>query len=166
MPAVVRWPAGLEGGRTVEQTITVLDVFPTLVAATGTSANNVLPLDGVDRWPAIQGAPPVPPGEVFFGVNGVVGRQEALRMGRWKLIRALGFEGDIPQVLLFDVEADPTEQTDLAALEPDRVADLLGRLDRWVGLYPEGGAQGVHWPHPGWVPPKDYGAAVRTDAVD
>jgi arylsulfatase A-like enzyme len=166
VPAAVRWPAGLEGGRRVSQTISVLDVFPTLIAAAGITAGNAQPFDGVDRWPQIRGDAAVAPGEIFFGVDGVVGRQEALRHGRWKLIRALGFEGDPVEIMLFDVEGDPTEQTDLASQQPARTADLLARLDRWVALYPEGGAQGIHWPHPGWVPPRDYGAAVRTDAVE
>ncbi len=165
VPAAVRWPAGLEGGRRVSQTITALDVFPTLMAATGLVARNALPFDGVNRWAQIQGAAPVAPGEIFFGVNGVVGRQEALRFERWKIIRALGHEGDVPSVMLFDVEADPTEQNDLAAREPERTLDLLTRLDRWLALYPAGGAQGVHWPHPGWVAPGDYGAAVRHDSA-
>jgi arylsulfatase A-like enzyme len=140
-----------------------MDVFPTLVAATGIVAHNALPFDGVDRWSQIQGAAPEAPGEIFFGVNGVVGRQEALRYQRWKLVRTLGFEGDTPRVMLFDVEGDPREETDLASQQPERVADLLARLDAWLSLYPPGGAQGVHWPHPGWVAPADYGAAVRDD---
>ena len=166
VPAAVRWPAGLEGGRKVSQTISVLDVFPTLAAATGTTALNKEPFDGVDRWPQILGDAAVDPGEIFFGVNGVVGRQEALRFGEWKLVRDVGFEGDPVEVMLFNVEDDPTERTDRAGQQSARVADLVARLDRWVALYPEGGAQGVHWPHPGWVPPRDYGAAVRTDPVE
>jgi hypothetical protein len=65
--------------------------------------------------------------------------------------------------MLFDVEQDPLEKTDRARSEPERVADLNARLDRWLELYPPGGAQGIHWPHPGWVAPSDYGAAVRRD---
>ena len=67
---------------------------------------------------------------------------------------------------MFDVESDPREEVDLSEQEPDRRADLLERLDRWVALYPPGGAQGVDWPHPGWVAPSDYGAAVRKDEID
>lgn len=163
VPAAVRWPKGLRGGRKVVQSIAVQDVFPTLVAAAGVASEGALALDGVDRWPQIQGAEPVAPGEIFFGVNGVVGRQEALRLDRWKLVRTIGFEGDPTKLMLFDVENDPLEQSDRASREPDRVADLTKRLDRWVALYPPGGAQGVHWPHPGWIPPADYNAALRRD---
>ncbi len=166
VPAAIRWPAGLKGGRVVTQTVSALDVFPTLLAATGTEGRNTLPFDGADRWPQIAGAAPVPTGEIFFGVNGVIGRQEAIRLGDWKLIRTLGFANQEARILLFDVESDPREEVDLSEQDPDRRADLLQRLDRWVALYPAGGAQGVHWPHPGWVAPSDYGAAVRKDEID
>lgn len=165
VPAAVRWPNGLRGGRRVAQTVTAMDVFPTLLAAAGVEPPRAVAFDGVDRWTGIRDpkAAVVAPEEIFFGVNGVVGRQEAIRHGRWKLIRTLGHPGDPTQVLLFDVEGDPNEEHDLSAAQPERVGDLLARLDRWIALYPPGGAQGVHWPHPGWVPPSDYGAAVRHD---
>jgi arylsulfatase A-like enzyme len=165
VPASIRWPNGLSGGRKISQTISALDVLPTLVAAAGIELGGGLALDGVNRWPQIQGDEPVAPGEIFFGVNGVVGRQEALRFDRWKLVRAIGFEGDAQTIMLFDVENDPLEQRDLANEQPERVTDLLTRLNHWIGLYPPGGAQGIHWPHPGWIPPSDYGAAVRSDSA-
>lgn len=163
VPAAVRWPKGLSGGRKVAQTISVLDVMPTLASAAGIELEGEHPLDGVDRWSQIEGAKPVAPGEIFFGVNGVLGRQMALRYGKWKLIRTEGFEGDEGETLLFDIESDPLENRDLSEAEPHRVADLQARLERWLDRYPPGGAQGVHWPHPGWVAPSDYGAAVRRD---
>ena len=165
VPAAIRWPQGLEGGRKVSQTVTAMDVFPTLVSAAGVKRAEAPPFDGADRWPqiAVEGAEAVPPDETFFGVNGVVGRQEAMRHGRWKLIRTLGHPGDEARTLLFDVENDPYEKEDLASQKPEIVADLRDRLERWLAFYPPGGAQGVHWPHPGWVAPSDYGAAVRHD---
>lgn len=165
VPAAVRWPRGLRGERKVVQAIAAQDVFPTLLAAAGVEVGSASTLDGVDRWPQIRGAAPVAPGEIFFGVNGVAGRQEALRFDRWKLVRSLGFEGDPTTVLLFDVERDPLEQSDRASEEPELVVDLQARLDRWLALYPPGGAQGVHWPHPGWMAPADYNAAIRDDDV-
>ena len=38
VPAAVRWPKGLNGGKKVVQAITAQDVFPTLVAAAGVEA--------------------------------------------------------------------------------------------------------------------------------
>ncbi|MHB8643873.1 MAG: sulfatase-like hydrolase/transferase [Gaiellaceae bacterium] len=39
--------------------------------------------------------------------------------------------GEPPAALLFDVAADPFEQHDLAAEQPDRVARMTGELERW-----------------------------------
>ena len=39
--------------------------------------------------------------------------------------------GDPPAALLFDVAADPFEQHDLAAEQPDRVARMSNALERW-----------------------------------
>jgi len=141
-----------------------MDVFPTLVAATGVAPGNEKPLDGVNRWSQIQGAAPVDAGEIFFAVNGVEGLQQAIREGPYKLIRGFGFSGVEPsQPMLFDVEADPQEEVDLAEAEPERVKRLLGRLEAWADLHPPGGDPAVHWPHPGWIRPADYNAAMRRD---
>lgn len=53
-------------------------------------------------------------------------RMTALRAGRFKLIRSVG-EGDVAP-LLFDLDADPREQHDLAAARPEVAARLLERL--------------------------------------
>ena len=165
VPAAMRWPAGLDGGRRVSQTLSAMDVFPTLLAATGVEAQSGLPLDGVDRWAQIRGAAPVPAAETFFAVDGVQGVQQALRSGRWKLIRNLGFaRSQPPSLLLFDVESDPGESMDRSASQPGVVDALLPRLEYWADLNPPGAEQVAHWPHPGWIPPADYNAAVRGDA--
>jgi len=48
--------------------------------------------------------------------------------GSYKLIRTSRGES-----MLFDLTRDPKEQTDLAAAEPERVADLLRRLETTLG---------------------------------
>jgi len=164
VPAALRWPSGLPGGRQVKQTLSAMDVFPTLVAAAGIASEGGLPLDGANRWEQILGAPPIPAAETFFAVDGVQGVQQALRRERWKLVRNLGFSrNQAPQLLLFDVESDPNESTDRAEEHPEVVAALLARLEHWAGLNPPGAEQVAHWPHPGWIPPSDYNRAVRDD---
>jgi arylsulfatase A-like enzyme len=50
-----------------------------------------------------------------------------VRVGDWKLIHWI--EDD--SVELFNLSADPSEKTDLAAQQPDRARDLRDRLDAW-----------------------------------
>ncbi len=161
VPAVVRWPAGLRGGRRVSQTFAATDVFPTLLAAAGVELDGGGRLDGQNLWPQIGGEKPIDR-EIFFAVGSGTGRQVALRHGPWKLIRRGGAGGSTRE-LLFDVEADPEERNDRAAQEPARVADLRDRLERWIALHPQGGAALTRAPHPGWIAPEDWAAAVRGD---
>jgi hypothetical protein len=51
-----------------------------------------------------------------------------VRSGDWKLVVSRGGNGH-PE--LYDLAADPGEQTDLAAREPERVADLQRLYDAW-----------------------------------
>ena len=161
VPAVIRWPAGLEGARQVSQVMTASDVFPTLVAASGVEIDDGDRLDGRNVWPQIRGAERVDR-EIFFAVDGAGGRQVALRKGPWKLIRLQGPPGSARE-LLFDVEADAEERNDRAASQPDRVAELRERLDHWTALHPQGGAALARAPHPGWIVPTDWARAVRSD---
>jgi arylsulfatase A len=51
----------------------------------------------------------------------------AVRAGRWKLLEYL----EDQRVELFDLAADPSEQNDLAAQEPERARELRQRLHAW-----------------------------------
>ena len=55
------------------------------------------------------------------------GAQVGMREGRYKLV----LQRDGGRTLLFDLEADPGEQEDLAAREPDTVARMLRNLADW-----------------------------------
>jgi uncharacterized sulfatase len=51
--------------------------------------------------------------------------------GRWKLMVPDATNEPKRHAELYDVIADPTEQKDLAASEPQRVTDLTRQLDGW-----------------------------------
>ena len=51
----------------------------------------------------------------------------AIRSSDWKLIEF--FEGE--KIELYDLAADPGETHDLAATDPKRAAELLGKLRAW-----------------------------------
>ena len=60
--------------------------------------------------------------------------QRSVRWDQWLLIRTYhtGMK-EFPAYMLFDVENDPHETTNLAASRPDLVGHGLLLLDRWMG---------------------------------
>ena len=50
VPACVRWPAGLQGGRKVTAPLANIDVLPTLMRVAGIKEHGGRPLDGWTRW--------------------------------------------------------------------------------------------------------------------
>ncbi|MBM3992265.1 MAG: hypothetical protein FJ298_14855 [Planctomycetes bacterium] len=55
-------------------------------------------------------------------------RVSSLREGRWKLVRHHTWQ----RTFLYDLEADPREQRDLAATESERAAAMAATLDTWT----------------------------------
>ena len=67
----------------------------------------------------------LPDAEVAWGKRMCI---SSLREGRWKLVRHYTWE----RTMLFDLEADPREQRDLAASEPERTAAMKATLEAWT----------------------------------
>ena len=117
MPFMARWPARIRPGSRLDVPVHHVDLLHTIAAAAGAEVPNDRTLDGVDLIPFINGTADGVPHETLFWREG--GHQTVLHRG-WKLIRA-----DLPdERWLFDLAADPTEQTNLAATRPAKVAEL------------------------------------------
>ena len=128
VPAIMRWPARIPPGRVVNEPTSSLDLFPTIVALTG-STLPAKPYDGRDISKLLTGQVDRIGGQgidggreiVFFGATGPAG----LRSGKWKYLRPGIWSG---VTTLFDLEADPTEKMDLSRARPDLVKQLEARL--------------------------------------
>ena len=123
VPFVAKWPARLAPGTRFGDPVHHADLFHTFAAAAGASRPTDRKLDGVDLIPFATGEIDGPPHETLFWREGY--HQSVLHEG-WKLIRT---DGPEPKRWLFHLEADPTEQVDLAAERPDRVAALEALLE-------------------------------------
>lgn len=134
--ALMNWPGRIAPG-VAPGMIHVVDMLPTLAGLAGASTAGTKPLDGVDLWPALTGSGLRD--EVVYNVEPT---QAAVRQGKWKLYWVATLP---PTVELFDIEADPTESTSVAADHPETVAALQARAE---GLARE------------MVPPLFYGAAL------
>ena len=130
IPLIMSWPGTLPAGRRVPGMVQNLDVAQTLLDLTGIQQS--YDMEGLSLLPAIYGVRDRNYSEVFFS-EATWQVKRAVRTDRWKFIRSI--EPDPhgrPERELFDLEADPLEQTNLAEDHPETVADLEGRLDAWI----------------------------------
>jgi arylsulfatase A-like enzyme len=125
VPCIVRWPGRIEAGRTTAEVATAMDLLPTLAACCGASLPDDRPIDGRDLRDVWFDAEATSPHDVFlyFWMTTL----EAIRVGRWKLHLA---KHGTDLLALYDLEADPGEQHDLAAEHPEVVAQLEAEAER------------------------------------
>jgi arylsulfatase A-like enzyme len=117
---LIFWGPGVAPGR-IDEPVSLVDVLPTLLDALGLPAD--ADLAGRSLWPLLTERAR-PPETSFFAEGTLHGiDRKALVRWPWKLVAS---EGEAPR--LYDLSRDPGEQRDLAAAEPDRVAQLLKEL--------------------------------------
>ncbi|MBW2386192.1 MAG: sulfatase-like hydrolase/transferase [Deltaproteobacteria bacterium] len=162
---MIRWPGQLAAGHVSEQVVSVMDLYPSLARAAGVALGNQRPLDGRDQWDALsEGTSEPREGDLFFTAESPTRDpyQVAVISGRWKLIQQIDRQQTSMTVknMLFDIEADPSEKSDVSAANPERVADLAERIRAWRALHPVAGQHVEIAPNPGWRSPKDWAAAL------
>ena len=146
-PLIAHWPQGIPAKNELRrQPAHVIDIMATCLAAAGTPAPTgrqgkpVMPPEGRSLLPAFAGQP-LSRDALFWEHEG----NAAVRAGDWKLVRQ-GREGSWE---LYDLSKDRTEQTDLAAIQPDQVKTLAAQWEAWavranVKPYPESSTGKTH----------------------
>jgi arylsulfatase A-like enzyme len=142
VPFLVSWPGKLPAGAKYDQPVIQLDIAPTALAAAGVEARDAN-FDGVDLVPYLAGRKTEPPHDALYWR---FGGQWAIRSGDWKLVkapdgqqgggaRARRAENDEAATLagarLFNLAGDVGESKDLAAANPEKVAELSAQWTRW-----------------------------------
>ena len=142
VPGIVEWPARIAQPFVSETPCSTLDIYPTVLAATGTVAQNqIQPLDGLSLLPVFDRqtdvrAKPIPfwnhagqpPGHAAWLDWPYKLHTDALEGRDKKNKKGLAAHA---APLLYDVAKDPKETTDLAALQPERVAKMTAALEAW-----------------------------------
>jgi len=132
-PLVAHWPKGISESRYNQleaQPAHLIDLMATCVDLAEAKypaeydGQKITPLQGVSLKPAFAGEAIGRQEPIFFEHEG----NRAVRDGRWKLV-AKGAQGAWE---LYDMEADRTEQSDLAAAQPERVQAMAEQWLVWA----------------------------------
>ncbi len=141
VPYFLRWPGKISPGTRSTVPAAHFDVFATAAAAAGIPVPSDRIIDGVNLLPQItnastngeaKGAPAaqgataahaITPRDLYWRSGAYL----ALRSGDWKLQRT----ENPARSRLFNLATDPTEQHDLAAAEPLRLAGMEAQLQRF-----------------------------------
>ncbi|MEM7561222.1 MAG: sulfatase-like hydrolase/transferase, partial [Planctomycetota bacterium] len=116
-PAVLRWPGHTKPGTQKDGLMFIADFFPTFISLAGGKHEQEQPIDGLDMTEMLFQGAESPRKEIVFDVSGSV-RLPTIRSGAFKLM------GDA----LYNLEEDPSEQTDVAKQHPDVVRKLKARV--------------------------------------
>ena len=142
-PFIVHWPDGIPATRRsaiVHDPSHLIDLMPTFIEAAGAryptevAGTTIQPMEGVSLLPALAGESLHRSAPLGFEHHGNL----ALRDGRWKIVSA--FRRDQPRKWeLYDMVADRTELSDLAASHPEKLRELVKKWQAWadrVGVQP------------------------------
>jgi len=137
VPAFVRFPRMVEAGSRSDGVGTVMDLLPTFLAVARAQPPGptfrgmpVVSIEGASLLPMLTGeAVEAHPKGTVFGWE-LLG-QRSIRQGDWKIVWDQRVPAPERRWQLFDLEADPFEQHDLSARNPEQLATMERLWDQY-----------------------------------
>lgn len=154
-PAVIRWPAGFPGNCTVNQLTGFVDVFPTICEIVNPMQQLPAAFDGHSIFRVLNKNQNEFARTFYLGCGALIEQN-------WKLIRA-GFNPKmkLDKDVLFNLQNDPAETTDLSEAHPDIMKKLYQQVVRFDSIKPAKEVLPYDVGRKGFVPPKEWNIFTR-----
>lgn len=122
VPMIARWPGHIAKGQVSSKQIAAYDFMPTACELADIPVNT--PTNGISFLPTLQSRQQIERSYLYFRW----GNTDALRSGKWKLVRKKTKENEFT-FELYDLEADIGEKHDLAKENEALVTSLANRFE-------------------------------------
>ena len=134
VPLLIAWHGKLAPGTVYHQPVISMDLTATALAAAGADREDI---EGVDLVPYVEGNRSGAPHEVLYWRSRTMSNNYAARKAEWKFVHSTeGASDPGPQQtpardMLFNLAQDIGEKNDLAAINPEKLAELRGLYEAW-----------------------------------
>lgn len=125
VPSIVRFPGRLPAGKVSNQVTMTMDFAASILAATGAGTPAGRKLDGINLLPVLGGKQAPVERTLFWRIDRADRNQKAVRQGNWKYVRDGAIE------MLFDLERDVSERTNISFRHPEKLAALRNAMQEW-----------------------------------
>lgn len=132
-PLLIRWPGKIDKGKKIAQIGSAIDLLPTLADMAGIELVSEKPLDGISLKPLLLGDPEKWEDRAIinqWGKKKVKKGQKGGKSGSRVSVRTQKFRLD-ENGLLYDMEKDPGQRTDVSAEYPEETARLKELAQNW-----------------------------------
>ncbi len=116
VPYIISWRGKLPEGKTYTQSVSTLDIYPTLCSAAHIRVPSKTRLDGVDLMPYMMGDYDAAPHDYLYWY---ANRMGAVRSGQWKMLINDDYH------YLFDMSSDAGETKNVMRQNPEVMKRLL-----------------------------------------
>lgn len=155
VPLFIRWPAAKWEPHVVKPIVSHIDLYPTLLDLCGVPAPQGPKLDGVSLRPLLEHPTSAAwPQRVLFTHNPIDETNRypgAVRTQRYRLVReikgpaggsrARANDASATPWQLYDMETDPAQKSDVAAVHPEIVQQLSEQYETWISETASDGLQ-------------------------
>jgi len=122
VPCIIKWPAKISGDQVIDNFLSSLEIFPTILSATGIDKPDDLILDGFNIIPVLTGEDKnLERQEMYWEARDKI----AARIGNWKLVDNIDAKG------FYDLSKDVSEKIDLTDSQPDKFDEINNKFNIW-----------------------------------